>query len=310
MRITIRSPRPEDYAAAAGIHNAQNEPHQHTTPQKLAHRDALWPTKDPHYRSYVAETGGKVIATGYFLHSWHGFQVAGRYWAGLYVHQDYRRQGVDTKMLQHAIAEQADKVREVWTVIREDFVPKAGFLEGFEEQFRTWGGELDLHAFEPARFDGLKSELKRNGIHIVRYQDLENDPERDAKIQALHQEAVRDMPHHEPVAPKERDHFRSPDTHLDAYLVAMTEDGSYVGIASLTDGHGDTVHWGLTGVTRAHRKRGIGTALKAGTATIAKTKGYHYLNEGGAGTGTPIMRVNQKLGFEIEPAWITLAKTL
>jgi hypothetical protein len=31
------------------------------------------------------------------------------------------------------------------------------------------------------------------------------------------------------------------------------------------------------------------------------------LNAGGGGVDTPILRVNRKLGFEIEPAWITFA---
>lgn len=67
---------------------------------------------------------------------------------------------------------------------------------------------------------------------------------------------------------------------------------------------------GLTGVVRAWRNRGVATALKARTVQIARELGCRELNAGGGGVDTPMLRVNRKLGFEIEPAWITFAKKL
>ena len=42
----------------------------------------------------------------------------------------------------------------------------------------------------------------------------------------------------------------------------------------------------------------------------AKTKGYSELGTGGAKENAPIQRVLRKLGFEIEPEWVTFSKKL
>ncbi len=67
------------------------------------------------------------------------------------------------------------------------------------------------------------------------------------------------------------------------------------------------LHFGLTAVTAPYRYRGVGRVLKALSADAARSLGHAHVNSGGAGTDTPIIRVNRALGFEIEPAWLTLA---
>ena len=52
----------------------------------------------------------------------------------------------------------------------------------------------------------------------------------------------------------------------------------------------------------------MGTALKARAAAWAKAGGYRTLNPGGAGANTPMLELNTRLGFDIEPAWLTWAK--
>ena len=310
MPLLIRSARPDDYAAIASIYNAQNEPDFHLTPERLRDADERSAQHDHTFRRLVAETDGDVIATGDLRSTWAGETEPGRFWTLLHVREDHRHQGVDVRMLHHAIREAPEPVHELWTCIREDFVPAAGFLEPerFEERFRSWGAHLDLGTFDPTRFAPLVDELERDGIRLVSYHDLAGEPEPDRRLLHLQRELEEDALALEPVIPRRHDDVTSPDTILDTTIVAVAPDGRYVGIASLV---GDPVEahlgCGFTGVDRRYRNRGIATALNARTAQIAQGLGCQELNAGGGGVDTPMLRVNRKLGFAIEPAWITFA---
>lgn len=310
MKPIIRSARPDDYPTIASIHIAQKEPDFHATPDRLLAGDELSAERDPAFRRYVAESDGAVVASGDLRTSWAGETHPGRYWTLLCVREDHRRQGFDVHLLHRAVREAPGPVREVWTCIREDFVPAAGFLEpeGFEEQFRSWGAHLDLSVFDPARLDPLVLELERDGIRLAAYDDLAGDPDRDHRLVDLQRSLEKDVLAFEPVVPRRPADVTSPDTLLDATVVAVAPDGRYVGIASLVGSAGsEQLGCGFTGVARPYRNRGIATALKARVAQIAKGTGCTELNAGGGGMDTPILHVNRKLGFEIEPAWITFA---
>lgn len=137
MQLHIRTAVPDDYPAITDIHNEQNEPDRHTTSERLRHIDEQSAARDPAFRRLVAEVGDEVVATGDFRSSWAGENVAGRYWTLIHVREDHRGEGIDSRILEHAISEAPAPAREVRTCIREDFAAAAGFIgtEGFEEQF-------------------------------------------------------------------------------------------------------------------------------------------------------------------------------
>ncbi len=133
--------------------------------------------------------------------------------------------------------------------------------DGFQEVFRSWGAHLDPRTFDPARFEPLTASLARAGILIVRYPDLRPAPDRDTRLLALQHEIERDVLAFPPIVPAHHDDVTSPDTILDATFVAVAQDGTYVGLTSLQPGDDATsLSFGLTGVRRGHRRRGIATA--------------------------------------------------
>lgn len=90
-------------------------------------------------------------------------------------------------------------------------------------------------------------------------------------------------------------------------MVALGPDGETVGVSSIDRGDDAMLNFGLTAVTAPYRYRGVGRVLKALSADAAKSLGHTHVNSGGAGTDTPILRVNRALGYDIEPAWLTLS---
>ena len=304
--LAFRQPTGDDYTAVSDIHNAQNEPDFHYTPEQLEHLDQKLAAQDSFYRRYVAVLGSEVIATGYLQHNYYGMKHPERYWVGLHVRADYQNQGVDTQMLHHALKDLEPPAKEVWTVVREDFVVPAGFLRGesFTEQGRTWGAHLDLTTFDVSEFQGLKGRLEQNGFSFLPYTTLD-DPEKHAKVRALHAEAKRDMPLFEPIATAEFDDVEDEATLPETVIVAV-KDGEMVGVSSVDRGR-RMLHSGLTAVTQPYRYRGVGRVLKALSTDATKRLGHVHINSGGAGTDTPILRVNRALGFDVEPAWLTFS---
>ena len=302
----FRQPTGDDYTAVSKIHNAQNEPDFHYTPEQLRRIDLKMAQLDSHAKRYVAVLDDEVIATGYLWHKWGGMSYPERYWTGIQVRADYRNQGVDTQILHHALENLESPAKEVWAVVREDFTGAAGFLrdENFLEQGRTWGGHFDLTAFDVNGFREVKEGLEAEGISFLPYVTLD-DPEKHAKVQALHAEAKRDMPLFEPIVTAEFDDVEDEATLPETVMVAV-KDEEIVGVSSVDQGD-RMQHFGLTAVTAPYRYRGIGRVLKALSADATKQLGHVHINSGGAGTDTPILHVNRALGYDIEPAWLTLA---
>lgn len=308
MDPIIRSPRPEDYPALARIHNDQNEPDFHTTPNGLGESDARRAAASPRFRRLLLEAGGEPVAT-VTLHP--DFGDDGREhvrWAYPYVRRDRRGEALDARLLRHAIALDPGPVREVRTTVRADFVEATSFLdaEGFEELYRSWGSHLDLARFDVGRFDGAVDALLQQGIRLVRYVDLVPDAELEARVIAFQRRVEEDAVAVEPVIPRRHDDLRSPQALPGTWMLALAEGDAIVGITGLAGpGRGGMIEWSFVGVARPFRNRGIGTALGVRTARIAQGLGFADLNAAGAGTRTPILTVVRTLGFAVEPAWIT-----
>lgn len=311
MPVTIRSPRAEDYPVLAAIHNEQNEPDWHTTPGRLAASDARSEARTSLFRRLVVEDAGQLLATGTIHGDFGDPPQPGRRWVYLFTHSDHRGRGLDRQMLRRALALDPGPVSEVATTIRADFIGMTSFLEeeGFKELYRTWGSHLDLKRFDAAAFEPLTAELEKQGVRLVPYSDLAQAAELVDRIIAFQREAEEDSLAFEPVIPRRQDDLMSEYAMPDTLTLALTGKGEIVGMSSLVGPpRGEMIEIGFTGVARSYRRRGIATALEAHTASRARELGFTDLNAAGAGGDSPNLRVKRRLGYDIEPAWITFAK--
>lgn len=312
LSYTIRPLRPEDYPATTEIYNAQNEPHHQLTTDELRQADRRALARGS-YHLLTGTSDGKVIARGQV-----GVRAdddaPGKFWAWFFVHNDHVGRGADTAMYDAALELLADhEPKSLWTCIREDFVPRAAYLadKDYEEQFRSWGAHLELGSFDAGPFRHYADALIPLGIELVSYAQLDEDPDRNRKLADLQAELEDDAPHNEPIIPKNHPTPQDPATGLDSFVVAV-HGAEYVGMASLTrqQHFPDVPGSGLVGVRRAYRNQGIGTALVAHTSAWAKTQGFEEVNMGGGGANAPMLKVIRRLGFDVEPAWVTFAKFL
>ena len=75
---------------------------------------------------------------------------------------------------------------------------------------------------------------------------------------------------------------------------------------SLSLSRKDVAMHDLTGVLRAHRRRGIAAALKRTQIAWAKQAGFAKLETSNEVRNEPIRRLNERHGYQIEPGEIAL----
>ena len=306
----VRPAHPDDYPVVAAIHNHQNEPDFHYAPDVMRARDAASAAVSQYARRYVAELDGAVVATA---------SVAGDFgvdaaddvrWVNIAVRADVRGQAIDTELLKHALRMDVGDVREVRSCIRADFIAAAGFLRegGFHELYRSWGAHLELARFDPAAFEPVRTRLEQSGVRFVGYLDLAPDARLEARVVAFQRSLEEDAVSFEPVIPKRWGDLRSEGALLGSWTLAFLGEDELIGMASLEGPRsGDRIACGFTGVARAYRERGIGTVLETFSARHAIELGCHDLNCGGGGTETPMLRLKRRLGYDVEPAWVTFS---
>jgi GNAT superfamily N-acetyltransferase len=117
-------------------------------------------------------------------------------------------------------------------------------------------------------------------------------------------ETEADVPIAEQRTRLDYDHFvqnmlTAPQLNPDSFFVAVsTPAAEYVGMSILwVSKDGVSLQSGMTGVSRAYRRRGIGLALKVRAIAWARTHGYVAINTRNATNNWPILAVNERLGF-------------
>ena len=102
----------------------------------------------------------------------------------------------------------------------------------------------------------------------------------------------------------------NPNFDPEAWFVAV-KNGEYAGLTQLyRSAAPDLMHTGFTGVSRAHRGRGLALALKLTALEYAKSRGVREVVTSNAQSNRPMLSINEALGFVKEPAWIDFVKVL
>jgi GNAT superfamily N-acetyltransferase len=167
---------------------------------------------------------------------------------------------------------------------------------GFEEYGRQVELVLELRGDEqaPSPPDGLEIVEVTPDLHEAAY--------------ALTQEAWEDLPTTVPVELAAFDAWLEEDMAGPISFAAM-EAGEMVGFAGLIerDAPGLLEH-GLTATRRTHRRRGIATALKQTQVAWAAANGYRELLTFTQDRNEGMQAINLALGFELQPAWISMRR--
>jgi mycothiol synthase len=287
--------RADDVEGLLGVVTVWNAitPREPTTVEAIEERWA----RQPDRLYLVAEQAGRAVGTALAAPS----DSPGRVFLDVRVLPGDRRQGVGAalyeRLEEHALALAP---RALSGHVAEDAADGRRFAErrGYHEVDRQVELVRPLSAAEPAA-------VVPPGIEIV---ELTEDMRPSAYV--VTQEAWADFPLDEPVpAPAWDDWVREEFDGPVAF--AALEDGRLVGFAALMARPADgLLEHGLTACLRTHRGRGIGTALKQTQIAWAAAHGYRELITFTQQGNEAMRRVNEKLGYVEQPAWVTMRRDL
>jgi mycothiol synthase len=302
-----------DYEGIVQVFNAVY-PEQPRSVDDYRHTDNTCEEKIKWSR-WVCEEGGRIIGFGGFSGMTWMYHPR-KFFGYLTVHPEMENRGIGDLLHETILAGlQPHDPLSLRMYVKENrpgsisFAEKRGYVAGMREQESI----LDLTTFEPERFSKVFGQVEEEGIRIVNFTDLAEDPDRLQKYWELDGIISVDMPSPEPLTqPGFEDFCRKVFEHRKFFpegnLIAMDDD-AYIGQSNLwhtsLDGVLDT---GFTGVMRDYRGLGIATALKVAVLARAGEMGYRKVITSNDSTNAGMLGINQRLGFQPRPAWIDYEK--
>jgi mycothiol synthase len=266
-------------------------PREPMTPAQLERRKE----RQPERLYLLAEEEERAAALGIVAPS----DSPGRIFVGVRVLPAFRRRGIGSalyeRLLAHARAQEPDWLS---TMVSEAYASSIAWAErrGFEEYQRQVELILRLGGNE-------HPPTSPAGVEIV---EVTSDLHRPAY--ALTQEAWEDLPLQTPVEPPAYDVWLEEEMPGPIAFAAL-ENGELVGFAGLMGRAVPTLlEHGLTATRRTHRRRGIATALKQTQIAWAAANGYRELITFTQDRNEGMQAINLALGFEPQPAWISMRR--
>jgi GNAT superfamily N-acetyltransferase len=276
-------------------------------------------TRDPNtiFGQLAAEDDGSIVATGYFVAETDS-EASNKFLVYVQVDPAQHGRGIGAALFDAVV----ERLKEhdpaiLQSFTREDHEAGVVFLKkrGFRISMKEQDSELDLSAFEPAKFADVVTKVRESGIEIVPASELsKRDPDWMKRTWELHGEIIPDVPDDDALVNMPFEEFAKtfdhPDYLPDGYFLAL-DGGRYVGMSSVWNRRAKKgeVYTRLTGVVRSHRRRGIATALKVRAHEFAKSTGARVISTDNE-ENNPMYGLNVQLGFTPTKAWLQFRKEL
>ncbi len=95
----------------------------------------------------------------------------------------------------------------------------------------------------------------------------------------------------------------------ESFILAIKDD-EFIGMSSQSKKGEDSLYTVLTGVKQEYRRMGIATAMKVKAIEKAREHGISTIRTSNETGNEGIVHLNEKLGFEKKPAYISFKKEL
>ncbi|MGH2349242.1 MAG: GNAT family N-acetyltransferase [bacterium] len=316
--LRIRPFAEQDYPALTALFNAVYSDYPFSE-EEARHDDARYDGSRLVLRRLVAVTlAGDIVGAAEFHHVRDMYDPQ-KFQVGLSVHPDHRRQGIGARLytdLTDLMAPFDPVVLWAWT--RETWPDGVKFAvdRGFREVRRAWESRLDVAAFDPAPFQA-RADAALEGLTVTTLAEEKRiNPRWLQDVYELHQEVSADIPRPDTFTPQSLEQYQQgvlgnpghmPEAH---FLVKdgprYTAESFMFKSAELSD----VLYQGLTATRRPYRGRGVAFAVKLHTIAFARKHGAREIRTWNDTLNEPMLRINVKLGFARQPAWITFEMRL
>ncbi len=312
--MNIRLAQKEDYPALVALWH-QVYPEDQYSAEEFYYLDTVH--QEPcQCARYIVLNAERAIASASYM-QFIGMYHPQKFMLNVLVAPDYRQQGLGAQLYTHLLAELAPQQPISFRAQVRESLPEAirfAKQRGFVETKRDWQARLNLANFDGKGYEGLESRLAAEGISVGRMPEL-SEATTHARLYELYSELRLDVPRSEPATDMSFAQFQelflnAPDFFADGLHLAV-HAGDLIGLTVFwKEQNGKVLHTGLTGVKRPHRSKGLATLLKTKALNYAKSLGFTTVYTDNDSNNTEMIRINDKLGFERQSAWLSMLKEL
>jgi ribosomal protein S18 acetylase RimI-like enzyme len=286
--------------------------------ERMEYFEKTYPADNPRLRYVVENAEGKCIGQGSCERSTF-ISVPGMYFMWIIVDPDYRRRGIAQALLPRFEAyARAQGMDKLWASCHEDLDYSIRFLEkaGFYLLGQRFESMLDLTTFDEGRFAGTIERLQAAGFEFTNLIDERAiNPQADWLLYEIDAETGGEVPW--PGGARMEityEQFRqrsleAPTVDPAAILIAKYQ-GRYAGITMAEFSPGRPAHTTMTGVRREYRGQGLALGLKLLSFRIMKEYGCTQTITQNDTANPPILRLNEKLGYQKKPGILQWEKKL
>ncbi len=310
MASVLIRPGNDDLVAIVDLINYVHPPAERMTVEEFRHQETLRSSNDA-WNRLVATEGQRVIAFADAGNS----QSRPRQKFTLYmaVHPEFRRRGIGTELeqRQRVFARQHGGT-ELTATIREDDAGSRAFLErlGYQEAYRRFQMELDVREFDWRRHQGWRDRLA--GLRLLTFAEAGPSEETLKQLYEMSVMLTADVPHPDGAPTFSYEEFTkdvaAPGFRPDALFIVADGD-QWVAMSGLLVREGRPSHTYFTGVGREYRGRGLATVLKLATIEYASDHGIIAMRTTNDTVNSPMVAVNEKLGYRRLPARVAMRVT-
>jgi mycothiol synthase len=315
--IRFRDFRWDDIPALVDI-RTRISPENPGSQERMEYFEKTYPADNPRLRYVIENAAGKCIGQGVCEHSTF-ISVPGMYFMWITIDPDYRGRGIAQTLLPRFEAyARAQGMVKLWTSCKEDQDYSIRFLEkaGFYLLGQRFESMLDLTTFDESRFAGTIDRLQAAGFEFTTLaQERAINPEADRLLYDIDAETGGEVPwpggaHMETTYEQFRQRsLESPMADPTAMLIAKHQ-GRYAGITLVEFSPGQPAHTTMTGVRREYRGQGLALGLKLLSFRSMKEHGCTQTITQNDTANPPILRLNEKLGYEKKPGILQWEKML
>jgi mycothiol synthase len=290
----------DHYPAIAGVINSLYSENP-TSSAEIEQGDRQ---RDPRFKSrrWVALQDGEVVgAFSYSQSIWFDHPQKFMLWIG--VRPERQRTGIGSALFGTLMdgLQPFDPIA-LRTTAADDRPHSQKFLKkhGFVEVIRDIPSELQVQAFDPARYPDLESRSIACGIQIKTLPELEHDPDRNQKLYDLTWELSLSVPGDlaSGIGRRGLDRYveyaiTGPSVLPGGFFVAVKGD-EYIGLSHVREREkGVSLYQGLTGVKPPYRHLGLALAMKVRGIAYARTAGYRTILAENDAKNIPMLRLNE-----------------